>query len=98
MSCNIIITQQASSLFSDKVNSEAKLKDSKRQERGKKSHEAYMKRFRDIFLKDNHIVQMTLCYSGQGEGKKPPPPTSFPPVASINFYRLLVLNLFATLV
>ena len=73
MSCNIIITQQASSLFSDKVNSEAKLKDSKRQERGKKSHEAYMKRFRDIFLKNNHIVQMTLCYSGQGEGKKPPP-------------------------
>ena len=28
--------------------------------RSKKSHKTYMKKLKDMFLKDNHIVQMTL--------------------------------------
>ena len=60
MSCNIIINQQSSLPTSDKSVSEAKVKDPERQKRGKKSHETYMKKVRERFLKDNQEVQMTL--------------------------------------
>ena len=60
MSCNIVINQQASSPSSDTAATEAKMKDPERQKRGKKSHETYMKKLEDKFLKDNQMVQMAL--------------------------------------
>ena len=60
MSSNNVINQQASLPVLHKVASKAKIKDPERQRRGKKSREAYMKKLKDRFLKDNRLVQMTL--------------------------------------
>ena len=60
MSCNIVINQQPSLPASDRFAPEAKVKDPKRQSMGKKSHETYMKKLRERFLKDNQEAQMTL--------------------------------------
>ena len=57
MSCNIVINQQSFLLVPA---SEAKVKDPERQRRGKKSHEMYMKKLRERFLKDNQEARMTL--------------------------------------
>ena len=56
MSCNIIINQQPSLPAP-----ETKVKDPKRQRMGKKSHETYMKKLKESFLKDNQKkTQKTL--------------------------------------
>ena len=60
MNCNIVINQQSSLPASDRSAPEAKVKDSERQRRGKKSHETYMKKLKKRFLKDNQEAQMTL--------------------------------------
>ena len=60
MSCNIVINQQSSLPASDRSAPEEKVKDPQRQKRGKKSHEKYMKKVREMFLKDNQEAQMTL--------------------------------------
>ena len=52
MSCNIVINQQASLPVSDKITPDVKIKDPEGQKRGKKSHETYMKKLNDRFLKD----------------------------------------------
>ena len=58
MSCNIAINQQ---LFaSDGSAPETKVKDPKKQRRGKKSHKMYMKKLKERLLKDNQKTQMTL--------------------------------------
>ena len=44
----------------DRSAPEAKVKDPERQRRGKKSHEKYMKKLRERFLKDNQEARMTL--------------------------------------
>ena len=49
MSCNIVINQQVSSPVFHKVAPETKMKDPERQNRGKKSHEMYMKNLKDRF-------------------------------------------------
>ena len=56
MSCNIIINQQPSLPAP-----ETKVKDPKRLRMGKKSHETYMKKLKESFLKDNQKkTQKTL--------------------------------------
>ena len=59
MSCNIVINQ-SSLPTSDGPTPEGKVKDPERLRRGTKSHEVYMKRLRERFLKDNQESQMTL--------------------------------------
>ena len=49
MSCNIVINQQMSSPVKNQVAPEAKMKDPERQNRGKKSHETYMKKLKHRF-------------------------------------------------
>ena len=60
MSCNIIINQQSLLPTSDTSASKAKVKDPEKQKKGKKSHEMYMKKLRERFLKDADEMQMTL--------------------------------------
>ena len=60
MSCNIVINQQSSLHALDRSATKAKVKDPKRQRRGKKSPKTYMKKLRERFLKDNQEAQMTL--------------------------------------
>ena len=60
MSCNIVMNQQSSLPVSDRSTPEAKVKDPQRQRRGKKSHETYMEKLKERFLKDNQKAQMTL--------------------------------------
>ena len=60
MSWSIAINQQPSLPASDRSAPEAKVKDPKRQRKGKESHETYMKKLRERFLKDNQEAQMTL--------------------------------------
>ena len=60
MSCNIVINQRSSLPAPDRSASEAKVKDLERKGLGKKSHETYMKKLRERFLKDNQEAQMTL--------------------------------------
>ena len=49
MSCNIVINQQMPSPVLHKVAPETEIKDPERQNRGKKSHETYMKKLKDRF-------------------------------------------------
>ena len=58
MSCNIVINQQLTT--TDRSAPEAKVKDPKRQRRGKKSLETYMRKLKEKLLKDNQEAQMTL--------------------------------------
>ena len=58
MSCNIVINQQLTT--TDRSAPEAKVKDPKRQRRGKKSLETYMRKLKKKLLKDNQEAQMTL--------------------------------------
>ena len=60
MSCDIDINRQSSLPASDRSTHEAKVKDPERQKRSKKSHETYMKKLKERFLKDNQEAQMTL--------------------------------------
>ena len=60
MSCNIVVNPQSSLRASDRSTSAVKVKDPERQIRGKKSHETYMKKLRERFLKDNEEAQMTI--------------------------------------
>ena len=60
MICSIVINQQLSLPGSDRSAPEAKVKDPKRQRRGKKPLEMYMKKLRERFLKDNKKAQMAL--------------------------------------
>ena len=59
-SCNIVINQQSPLPASDRSAPEAKIKDPERQRKGKKSHETYMKKLRERFLKDNQEARVTL--------------------------------------
>ena len=58
MSCNIVINQQLAT--TDRSAPETKVKDPERQRRGKKSHQTYMKKLKERFLKDNQEAQMPL--------------------------------------
>ena len=61
MNCYIVINQQPSSLpASDRSDSETKVKDRERQRRGKKSHKKYLKKLKEMLLKDNPEAQMTI--------------------------------------
>ena len=61
MNCNILINQQPSSLpASDRYAPEAKVNNPERQRRGKKSHETYMKKLKEMLLKDNQEAQTNL--------------------------------------
>ena len=61
MNCNNFINQQPSSLpVSGRFDFETKTKDLQRQRRGKKSHEAYMKKLKEKLLKDHQKRRLTL--------------------------------------
>ena len=60
MSSEIVIINRHLDLFISTFVPEAKIKDPERQKRDKKLYKTYMKKLKDMFLKNNHMVQMAL--------------------------------------
>ena len=60
MSCNIVINQKPSLPASDRSAPEAKAKDQKRVKAARRGRENYMKKPKEMLLKDNQKTQMTL--------------------------------------